>query len=252
MKDNKSIIINIIGRGNVASHLFKAFESIEGISPVIVNPHTFEGFNPEATVTIISVTDNAIADICLRLPRTKSIIVHTSGSTPIDILSGRLEPKGVFYPFQTFSKEKALDYSTIPFFIEASDTATEQFLMNLASKISTNVHKADSVKRRSIHVAGVYACNFVNYLWSISDTILQKQGIDFNVLLPLIQETLDKTAIMKPMDGQTGPAVRHDTETIKAHLDFLKENGASEDAIKIYNLITASIMNSYPRIDSKK
>lgn len=237
--------INIIGRGNVATHLWKAFQAVPDVYAVIINPHTLEGLDKDADVTIISVSDNAINDVLSKLPPTSSIIAHTSGSTPIGILSGRQESTGVFYPFQTFSKDKELDYDTIPFFIEASDPQAEETLLNLASRISKKIYRADSKKRKAMHVAGVFACNFANHLWSIADDILRANGMNFEVLRPLLQETLRKTETMSPFDGQTGPAVRSDSKTINSHLEFLDEQNSEQDVKEIYKLLSASIAESH-------
>ena len=237
--------INIIGRGNVATHLLRAFDAVEGIYPTMVNPHTFEGLREDADFTIISVSDNAIAEVADKLPKLNSIIAHTSGSTSIDVLDSRNEPTGVFYPLQTFTKDKSLDYSEIPFFIEGSSGEVADKLMELAGKVSKNVIKADSGKRRALHVASVYACNFVNHLWSISDSILKENGMNFDVIRPLLKETLNKTGTMSPHDAQTGPARRRDTNTINSHLDFLLKSNAPQEQIEIYNLLTSSIIQSF-------
>lgn len=241
----KALRINTIGRGNVATHLFKAFQTVPDIESASVNPHTLEGLDTEADVTIISVSDNAIAEVLGKLPPMNSVIAHTSGSTSIKVFAGRTESCGVFYPFQTFSKDKELDYSSIPFFIEGSDSKAEQMLTQLASKISGNVYKADSGKRRAMHVAGVFACNFANHLWAIADEILKDSGMDFNVLQPLLKETLRKAETMKPFDGQTGPAVRNDSKTINSHLEFLKDTDVNQNVIEIYKLLSRSIIDSH-------
>lgn len=167
--------LNIIGRGNVASHLIKAFF---GKCDVIeVNPRTLEGFDPEADVTLISVSDAAIPSVLDRLPESRGIIAHTSGSTDMSVFKDRKEPHGVFYPLQTFTKDKPLDYARIPFFIEADSEETADALRELARMISESVYDADSEKRRNLHVASVFACNFVNHLWSIADEYLEKNGL---------------------------------------------------------------------------
>lgn len=237
--------VNIIGRGNVANHLHRAFKDVFGVKVTMVNPHTLEELATDADITIISVSDNAIAEVLGKLPQMKSVIAHTSGATSIEVFAGRAESCGVFYPFQTFSKDKKLEYDEIPFFIEGSDARAEGTLLQLASMISRKVYKADSHKRRAMHVAGVFACNFTNHLWAIADDILKDNGMDFNVLRPLLEETLSKTDTMRPFDGQTGPAVRNDSKTINSHLEFLKDSNVNQDVIEIYNLLSCSIIDSH-------
>lgn len=241
----ETLRINIIGRGNVATHLFWAFQNVPEIKVTLVNPHTLEELDIDADVTIVSVSDNAIAEVLGMLPIMKSVLAHTSGSTSIDVFAERTESYGVFYPFQTFSKDKELNYRVIPFFIEGSDTHAEAVLLQLASKISRSVYNAESRKRKAMHVAGVFACNFANHLWSIADDILKANGMDFQVLRPLLQETLAKTEMISPHEGQTGPAVRNDSKTINSHLEFLRDSNVNQDVIDIYNRLSQSIIDSH-------
>lgn len=232
--------INIIGRGNVATHLVKAFGSKEEVCQV--NPHNLEGFDKKADVTIISVSDNAIRNVAESLPPTSGIIAHTSGSTPIDVLECRKEKTGVFYPLQTFTKGVELDYSEIPFLIEAKDTDTEKTLLDLAAKISNNVRIADSEMRKALHVASVFACNFANHLWAISEKLLNDNGLEFDIIRPLLKETLRKTEHLSPFDAQTGPAVRRDSKTIDTHLSLLEND---RELMNIYQTLTSSIISSH-------
>lgn len=227
--------VNIVGSGKVARHLLRAFSG--KVETAIVNPHSFEGLVVHADVTLICVSDNAIREVGSRLPSSAGIIAHTSGSIPLDALAGH-DRYGVFYPLQTFSENSDPDYSIIPFFIEGSEEEVEKRLATLASLISKNVMSADSDKRKSLHLASVFACNFANHLWALADSILKKNGMDFNVLRPLLEETLLKTKTISPHDAQTGPAVRNDTEVIGKHLAMLEnEPGVRE----IYRILTDSI-----------
>lgn len=232
--------INIIGRGNVAFHLKKAFEG--KIEVAEVNPHTLEGLNPKADFTIISVTDSAIPAILEQLPALKGVVAHTSGSTPISVFENSLQQKyGVFYPLQTFSKSKELDYSAIPFYIEASDKNSEEELFRYASMVSENVRYADSIQRKKLHIAAVFSCNFVNHLWSLSDSFLKEAGLSFKDLIPVISEAIDKIKVISPADAQTGPAARGDIEMIESHIREL----ADKDNLKeIYSLLSQSILES--------
>ncbi|MDE5868742.1 MAG: DUF2520 domain-containing protein, partial [Muribaculaceae bacterium] len=223
--------INIIGRGNVATHLYKAFKQY--ISVNSINPHTLDNIDVNADLTIISVSDDAIKSVVNHLPKLKGIVAHTSGSTGIDIFKdSHILKYGVFYPLQTFSKDKDLNYSKIPFFIEASDKETERELLNLASLVSNNVRIANSKQRKKLHIASVFSCNFVNHLWALSDRYLRQNDLSFSDLIPLIEETLEKTSFISPEEAQTGPAVREDMNIIASHIDDLDDNPTLQNIYK--------------------
>ncbi len=234
--------INIIGTGNVASHLMKAFDG--KAKTVQINSHTLEGLDPSADVTIISVTDRAIRDVASRLPEMKGIVAHTSGSVGMDALEGEagINNYGVFYPLQTFSKNVSLQYDKIPFFIEGESDITTTKLLNLASLISDTVNVADSSKRKAIHVASVFACNFANFLWNCADTVLKENQLPFEILRPLLIETIRKTEEISPFDAQTGPARRNDTGVIESHLQMLSNR---QELATIYELLSSSIRSHY-------
>ncbi|MCM1152710.1 MAG: DUF2520 domain-containing protein [Muribaculum sp.] len=238
--------IAIIGRGNVAVHLAKAFQSV-GKAVASVNPYTLENLPDKADLYLICVSDNAVESVAERLaPHVDehAIIAHTAGSIPLEILSKYSGPKGVLYPLQTFSKSRNLDYSTIPFFIEGSDDDTETDLISLSSAVSARVETADNFRRKLIHLSAVFACNFANRMMDIADEILQRDGLDISILLPLIKETLKKIEFMNPHDAQTGPAVRRDSKVIHSHLQQLLSFGMISEA-KLYNLISESIIESH-------
>lgn len=233
--------VNIVGTGKVAKHLAIAFK--DKAMTVCVNPHTFRGLLPEADATLLCVSDNAIREVADKLPATTGIVAHTSGSIPMDVLAG-CGRHGVLYPLQTFSENSDPDYSIIPFFIEGSERSVENELGSLASLISENIVYADSARRKTLHLASVFACNFTNHLWDVADSVLKKNGMDFNILRPLLEETLKKTQTISPHEAQTGPAVRNDTEVIGNHLAMLeKEPGTRE----IYRILTDSIRNAHKK-----
>lgn len=232
-------MINIIGRGNVATHLYKALKEYDGLIN-LVNPHTLDNFNKNAEITIVSVSDDAIDSVLSALPEVNKLVAHTSGSTSIDIFKNHnINRYGVFYPLQTFSKDKELDYSRIPFFIEASDKDSEEKLFNLALKISDKVRLADSLQRKKLHVASVLSCNFVNHLWALSNLYLKENNLNFTDLLPLIEETLRKVKEISPEKAQTGPAVRGDIGIINNHLAELENNSTLQN---IYKVLSNSII----------
>lgn len=230
--------IQIIGNGNVGCHLRKA---IEILNPVSVNPHTLDGLDTSADVTIIAVKDDAIAEVASSLPAMDGIIVHTAGSVGMDVLS-KHNRRGVFYPLQTFSKKIELDYSQIPVYIETYNKEDETILKEIGSIFTEKIFNLDSEKRRKLHIASVFACNFCNYLWTISEDILTGNGLDFSEIKPLISETFKKMdKASSPQECQTGPAVRKDRKVIDAHIHTLAESGY-ENYADIYRLLSDSIM----------
>lgn len=242
--------IDIIGRGNVGTHLANAFEGMA--DAVSVNPRTLAELRADSDIYIISVSDDAIGGVAkalkARLPR-EAILAHTSGTTPMSRLKGCARNIGVFYPLQTFSKNVGLNYREIPFFIEGSDKKVEKQLCETARLVSDSVTLADSEKRKDLHVASVFSCNFVNHLWTMADDYLAERGLDFKSLLPLIRETTRKIERLHPADGQTGPAVRHDHKTLESHMHRLEMHPELQE---IYSLLSLSIMSRHPKGDSKK
>ncbi len=232
--------IDIIGRGNVATHIEIAFRDKMDVN--LINPHTLENIDPDADMTLICVSDSAISEVISRLPNLNGILAHTSGTTSIEIFKGfptTARNFGVFYPLQTFSKNTPLNYSQIPFYIEGSDVNTAEKLFELAAAISCNVRFADSTQRRALHIAAVFSCNFVNHLWALTDEYLNKQGLQFTDLLPLIKETCNKLENTSPAKGQTGPAKRNDNLIIEDHLKHLNDN---PELKLIYSIMTQSII----------
>lgn len=235
--------IEIIGTGNVGTHLMCAFAGEADVNAV--PSRTLTGLRRDSDFYIICVSDAAIADVAASLAGKipgNAVIAHTSGASCMSVLDTAAHPHtGVCYPLQTFTKGKKLDYSRIPFFIEGSDPESASRLEELARMASDVVLRADSAKRRELHVGSVFACNFVNHMWTLSSDYLASKGIDFKLLLPLIEETFGKIREISPRDAQTGPAIRRDANTIAAHTDMLSEYPLLK---KIYNLLTDSIIES--------
>ncbi|UUC44648.1 Rossmann-like and DUF2520 domain-containing protein [Flavobacterium cerinum] len=249
------IKIAIIGSGNVAQHLITVFQKTATVKLVQVfarKKETLSTLVPEALVTsdlsglkeadlyIIAVSDDAISDIAAQLNFTNKLIVHTSGSSGMEVL-GNQNRKGVFYPLQTFSKTKAVDFKTVPLCLECENEADYQLLEAVANAISDKVYRISSEQRQSLHVAAVFSCNFVNHLYQIGDEICRENNIPFEILFPLIQETADKIKTLSPQAAQTGPAIRRDQKTIERHLAFLKDN---PERTEIYQLLTESIQKN--------
>ena len=246
--------IVLIGSGNVAFHLAKAFTEAQIPVSQIFGRNTTElqkiseqfsiPFSTETLVDadlyIISVSDSSIAEVSSLIKNKNALVAHTSGSVSREALNGNYR-KSVFYPLQTFSKSKNLDYSKIPFFIDAENENDEEILKNLASKISKNVMLANDEKRKYIHLTAVFACNFVNHLYARAKEISDSQGIPFDYFLPLIDETTQKIHELEPKLAQTGPAIRNDEKVLKLHESLLTD----EEKLKIYKTLNESIKKMY-------
>lgn len=261
--------ITLIGSGNVAWHLAQAFEDAgHHICEVYSRhlPHAkllvkklfdskavsdLDFSDSEADVFILAVSDDAIDDVLdqLILPE-NSILVHTSGTKPINIFEKWVEHSeeigisyGVFYPLMTFSKEKKLNMQQVPFCIEASDETAEAKLVNLAQQMSTIVYLVDTDERKILHLAAVFSNNFVNHLLAITQDILLDNDLEMNLLKPIIKETIAKALLADDIhEVQTGPARRGDQKTIKSHLELLKNQPQNE---KIYRVLSESIFNFF-------
>ncbi len=249
----KKISINIIGGGNVATHLIREFlkhpeihinqlysrnldqtKEFEGVSPMI---NDLKLIKP-ADISIISISDDAIEEISKHFKHYKNLVVHTAGSIEIDKIHSIR--KGVFYPFQTFSKQKKeINFKEIPILIEAQNDADLDLLKRLGKIISNDVRTLNSQQRKALHLAGVLVSNFVNHLYVRADELLEKNNLEFDILKPLIQEVTNKIMQLKPIEAQTGPALRNDKKIIKKHLDFINDKNLKE----IYTLLTNSIQN---------
>lgn len=246
--------ITLIGSGNVAQHLIKAFTKSELVEIVqvfsrkketlaslidydkIVN--NFEELK-EADLYIIAVSDKAIAEVSSQLPFQNRIVVHTSGAASLDVLDAK-NRKGVFYPLQTFSKTKDIDFSGIPMCLEAENIFDFKILETVAKTISNSIFTINSDQRKALHVAAVFVNNFTNHLYQIGNEICEEHQVPFEVLLPLIQETAEKIKTLTPIDAQTGPAKRNDSNTIQTHLEYL----SNENQKNIYKILTQSIQHN--------
>lgn len=243
----------IIGSGNVAYHLAKAFvqngislaqifgrnkKELDEISEELNIPNSTTNL-VEADLYIICVSDGSIGAVSKLITKRDSLVAHTSGSLPKEILEGEYK-KSSFYPLQTFSKTKDLDYKKIPFFIETENEEDQKILTDLASKISDNVMESTHEKRKYIHLTAVFACNFVNHLFARAKEISDAQEIPFDYFLPLINETVQKISEIEPKSAQTGPAVRNDQRVLELHEQLLKD-----ESLEIYKTMNHSIKKMY-------
>jgi predicted short-subunit dehydrogenase-like oxidoreductase (DUF2520 family) len=249
--------IVLLGSGNVATHLGLA---LQGAGHEIIQvwsrdkEHAHElaarlnasalsditQVSHKGDLYILAVKDDVIASIASQLSLTDQLIVHTSGSTGMNVLEGVSKRIGVVYPLQTFSKSKPVDFKIVPVVVEANKPEVVSELLNLAREISGKVIEMDSGKRQALHIAAVFACNFTNYLYTMSGNILAEERLDFDLLRPMIRETADKVQTFSPDRVQTGPAVRNDIETMKKHLQYLEKHPELYD---LYEKLSQGIVN---------
>jgi predicted short-subunit dehydrogenase-like oxidoreductase (DUF2520 family) len=254
--------IAILGTGNVAWHLARVLENAGHIIAHIYNrdgqkakQFGLDYFNAStgsslnlseinADIFILAISDDSIEEVAssLSLPE-NAILCHTSGSKPLKVLGyAPTENIGVFYPLQTFSKGKKVDFENIPICIEAENRFILDALRALGDSISSKTQEISSQQRKAIHLAAVFACNFTNHMFTVAQSILQNQEMDFELLKPLIVETLNKSFEIGPERAQTGPAIREDLKTLDLQFDSLKSD---PELAEIYRLISQHIIDYY-------
>jgi len=252
--------IVLIGSGNLATNLGVALKNaghqiVQVYSRTMehahelairlgaVPTHQIEQVSDKADVYILSLKDSVLRNILPTLCKGKSdkIFLHTAGSLPMDVFAGFAVHYGVFYPMQTFSKERLVDFKAIPCFIEACDAPTKDLLQALSRSITTKVYPLSSADRQYLHLAAVFSCNFVNHLFARAKEISDSQDIPFEYFLPLIEETVDKIHSINPKDAQTGPARRNDQKILQMHETLLENDEQRE----IYKIMNQSIKKMY-------
>ena len=199
----------------------------------------------EADLYLISVADAALCDVvkALHPGREEALMAHTAGSMPLSLFADAGHRRGaVFYPLQTFSKQRQVDFSRVHFFIEAAQTQDVRSLEDLALRLTPpeNIHRTSSADRRCLHLAAVFACNFANHCCTLADEVLSQAQLPFEAMLPLIEETVAKLHEMPPAQAQTGPAARGDKNVMGTHLAMLADKPRLQ---KIYRMLSESIMD---------
>ena len=254
--------IAILGAGNVAWHLAPAMEEaghtiteiyardLVDAEKLTARLYTADAkddldfSDSEAEIFILAVSDQAISELAdeIILPE-ESILVHTSGAVPLDVLGySSATYTGIFYPLQTFSKERKIEFGDVTFLLESEDQSALQKLKKLAKSLSPNQYLVKSKDRMALHVAAVFASNFSNHMLRISEEVMARQGLDFEMLKPLIIETISKSLELGAKRAQTGPAKRVDLNTLDSHFQFLNYN---DQIAEIYKLISQDIIDSY-------
>ena len=228
------ISVLLLGKGNVATHLYNTFLNVDNIEITQIDSRKLTHV-PKADITIIAVSDDAIADVSSKINNT--LVVHTSGACSINELKNKTN-KGVFYMLQTFSKDKKVDFNEIPFCLEAENKDDLVLLEKAATAIGKKIYHINSTQRKQLHVAAVFVNNFANHMYKIGHDVCNNFNVPFDVLHPLIKETAAKIEFLNPSEAQTGPAKRNDNNTIENHLKLL-----NDEQQKIYKLLTKSIQN---------
>lgn len=247
--------IVFIGAGNLATHLAKklhnqSFDIVQIYSRTLVSADELaikvnaastdkiKDIVPNADIYIFSIPDAALENILFQIQIDKNkLFLHTAGSITIDIFKEYSDRYGVIYPFQTFSKQREIDFKDIPIFIEINNQEDRIILEKIANTLSEKIYYLSSDKRQYLHLTGVFACNFVNHMYNIADQILTQEDIPFDVILPLIDETANKVHYLRPTDAQTGPAIRYDENVINKHLSLI----IGEKLKDIYKMISENI-----------
>lgn len=245
----------ILGTGNLSKHLGRAFTRAQGVELVQwvgrnalelekaagSIPYTTDfGSIAQGDIYLIAVGDDAIGEVSIPLADRKGLVVHTSGTVPLEALRGK--DRGVFYPLQSFSAQREVDFGEIPICIEAERPASLERLRALAGTLSKEVHEMGSHQRKILHLAAVFVNNFTNALYGLGQEICQGEGLDFELLKPLILETAQKVQTLPPREAQTGPARRGDLRTMQSHLELLKKKKHRE----LYILLSEVIRENRP------
>ena len=244
--------ITLLGAGKLGKQLYRAFvntpeinllqwydrsalskESPEGI-PIITSLSEIQ----ETNLYLLSISDDALVEVANKLPST-SFVVHTAGSVPMDAIPQKR--RGVFYPLQSFSENQVIDFSTIPIGIESRDEKDTAMLMQLAHLMGGRPQNLSSNQRETLHLSAVLVNNFTNHLLTHAAKLCASQNLSFELLRPLLIETVRKTEQLKPHEAQTGPALRNDQKTIHRHLERIYDPALKN----IYKTLTTSIQTYY-------
>jgi predicted short-subunit dehydrogenase-like oxidoreductase (DUF2520 family) len=254
--------VSFVGSGNLAWHLAQALDNngyavkeVYSQDPKHAEDLTDRLYQAEVSdsmdfsdstsrIFIVAVSDSAIRQVAqeIILPD-QALLVHTSGSVALEELDFAASgASGVFYPLQTFSKNRKADFKGLPIFVEASDPETEETLFEMGRALGGNIQKIDSQQRAALHLAAVFASNFTNHMITIASQLAEQYNIKMDWLKPLIRETIDKSIFIGPFQSQTGPAKRGDLEILDKHLDLLKED---ETVAEIYRIISQHIIDTH-------
>ena len=245
------IKVTVLGAGNVGSHFVNLFYNSKktklhewysrslNFDPRVKVVNQIKELT-ESDIYIICVNDDSIAEVSDKILTEGKLVVHTSGSTPYNVIN-KNNRRGVFYPLQTFSKSQELNYSEIPICIEAENVDDLKILKDLSKIIGCNYYEINYEERKTLHLAAIISNNFTNFLFSLSKELTDSKNLDFNILKPLIKETVNKIHKLDPINAQTGPARRNDKNIMKMHLEMLDD----KNTISLYKTISDMIKDKY-------
>ncbi len=248
--------ITLIGSGNVATHLGAAFKNAghqilqvwsRNLQHAALLAYHIKAepidrlseIHADTDLIIISVKDDAVDEVASFINLKNVLVVHTCGAVGMQVLEKYFDNCGVFYPLQTFSKTREIDFRSVPLCIESTDKNSTGLLLDLGRSISNQVTYIDSIQRKTLHLAAVFACNFPNFLYAIAADLLKNQQMEFDLLKPLILETASKVQEFFPQEVQTGPAIRRDEKTMNTHLSLLQQHPELQE---IYTLLSQGII----------
>ncbi|MBN1952234.1 MAG: DUF2520 domain-containing protein [Bacteroidales bacterium] len=254
--------ICIVGAGNVAWHLGHALkekghkisrimsrtpEKGEELASSLRAAYSQSFHVPEGSceILILAIRDDALEKVITQLESTDTLVVHTAGSMSLEYLKNKFPNCGVLYPFQTLSREVPAEFSKVPLCIEASNPETLFEIRKLAVSLSSVVREIDSDQRRKLHLAGILLNNFINHLVVRAEDYLQKQGLEPDIIRPLLHETFEKLSKTEASKAQTGPARRNDRKVIEQHLKLLDDEPELKN---LYSTLTDSIIAYYSKV----
>jgi predicted short-subunit dehydrogenase-like oxidoreductase (DUF2520 family) len=246
----------ILGAGNIAWHMGHCLSAVgiqveqifsrtpalgETLAAELQTGYTnrLDLLAEDADLYLLAVSDDAITSLLRQAQFGKQLVVHVAGSVSIEIFEGKAKNYGVLYPLQTLTRGKPVDFSNVPLFIEANNARNLEKLKALAGKMTKRVYIVDSEKRAYLHLAAVIASNFTNHMFALTEKVMQERNLSFDLIKPLIQETIAKALFMSPLQAQTGPAVRGNNEVIEKHMTMLENH---PEIRELYRVISESIM----------
>ncbi len=255
MKSARQWEFTLVGAGNVAWHMGRALTQKGSVIKQVLSrtPASAKQLAKELNAEmygipedgiagtdacLVCVSDDAIASVTEQLKPGNCLLMHTAGSVPLDVFRNHATHYGVLYPLQTFTKNRPLDYSVIPFLVEANTPDNLGLISQIASSVSDRIMEADSAQRLYIHLAAVFASNFSNHMYALAEKLAMEYNMPFDLLKPLISETTAKAMDMSPRKAQTGPAVRNNKKVIEKHLEMLKDHPRLQE---LYRLISEDI-----------
>jgi len=246
----------LIGAGNLAVHLGLALNR-QGFGLVQVCNRTREkgiqlarkvgaefiadprNITRHADLYMLVVADDAISEVALSLPLRQQLVVHTSGTMDMKVLSKVSGNFGVFYPLQTFSPRRRINFKKVPVCIEANSPQGMALLSEMARSLSEDVRVVDSDHRKIIHLAAVFASNFTNFMYVIAEELLDEHQIPFDLLKSLISQTVQNIRRNDLFQCQTGPAIRGDSAVLDNHRALLSSHPGY---LELYNSISNNII----------